>query len=92
MDDLAYLIRGHRHLINRRDTLYGHYKRNKTPYNLDKLRLPQHDTREAIGCAKNQYISHLATRLPGPETVPKEYHRICKRLFRESSAVDTSYC
>ncbi len=79
---------GHIHyLINRRDRLYRKYKKSKSENNHILLKQPQVEVCTAIDIAKSAYFSKLTARMSDPETAPKAYHQLCKRvLFGQSRA------
>jgi hypothetical protein len=72
-----YILR----LINVRDRLRRRFSKNKSPHNLELYKQARTEAKDAINNAKCAYFSRMIQRLQDPETVPKEYHKLCKRFF-----------
>ena len=72
-------------LINKRDCFYRRYKKRKSPDLLEQYRQSCSDVKQEINDAKYNYYNRLVVRLQNPDTLAKEYHKLCKRFFKGKS-------
>lgn len=79
--DKEWMTRQIHFLLNKRDCLYKRYTKFKSDHLLNLYKEAASAAKEAINLAKSNYFSRQIERLQNPETVSKEYHKLCKHFF-----------
>ena len=71
-----------RFIINKRDRLYRRYVKSKSANHFNMYKECTSRARDAINAAKIKYFERQIKRLQNPETVGKEYHKLCKLFYQ----------
>ena len=85
--DKEWMTNSIRFLIKKRDQLHKRYHKSKSTYHLNLYKTCSINARDAINNAKTVYFTRQIERLQNPETVSKEYHKLCKFFFQGKSTV-----
>lgn len=80
--DKEWMTPNVRRLLNKRDRLYRKFSCSNLDQHFNNYTAARLEARLAIDMAKNEYYSRLISRLSDIDTLPKEYYKICKRLYQ----------